>query len=77
MSESRVRENCMHGLTGGRWRSDTDLAEMGEKAEAQHPTSGDGRPASGLPHRQQEPYFRAKCASSSSGAKDIEEDAMT
>jgi hypothetical protein len=19
MSESRVRENCMHGLTGGRW----------------------------------------------------------
>src|SRR5215212_9985574 len=39
MSASRVREIRTHGLTGGRWRSDTNLTEKGEKAEAQHPTS--------------------------------------
>jgi hypothetical protein len=49
MSASRVRENRTHGLTGGRWRSDTDLAEMGEKAKAQHPTPGmDDQPAAYL-----------------------------
>ena len=36
-------------LKGGRWRSETDQAEMGEKAEAQHPTPGtDDQPAAYL-----------------------------
>jgi len=49
MSASRVRENRTHGLTGGRWRSETDQAEMGEKAKAQHPTPGtDDQPAAYL-----------------------------
>ena len=33
MSESRVRENRMHGLTGGGWRNGTGLAEKGDKAQ--------------------------------------------
>ena len=49
MSASRVRETRKHGLKGGRWRSETDQAEMGEKAEAQHPTPGtDDQPAAYL-----------------------------
>jgi hypothetical protein len=50
MSESRVRENRMHGLTGGRWRSGRP-AETGEKPEGQRPVPSQvNRPASGLPH---------------------------
>jgi len=26
MSESRVRENCMHGLTGGRWQTEARVS---------------------------------------------------
>jgi hypothetical protein len=36
MSESRVRENRTHGLTGGRWRSGTGETTS-EKPEGQRP----------------------------------------
>src|SRR5215218_6790562 len=41
----------------GRWRSETDQAEMGEKATAQHPTPGtDDQPAAYLTTNGSTPY---------------------
>ena len=37
MSGSRVRENRMHGLKGGRWRSGVTLRETDEKPTGQRP----------------------------------------
>jgi hypothetical protein len=60
MSESRVRENCMHGLTGGRWptsHGEPDRAPEGKpdglspvtySLESQRPTS----PETYLEHRE-------------------------
>src|SRR5215218_5495639 len=50
MSGSRVRENRMHGLKGGRWRSGVTCARRTRNPQASVRYRQRRRPASGLPH---------------------------